>query len=235
MTDGDVSTHLILGLTVVSAVPGYYFVRLHHDVEVAAVNIETSGSEPTAAAIRAIGDAEIVVVAPCPPTVSIQPPRALPGIDESLSAVANWSTPSRSSSVARRRKAPLIDCSARLRPRAERCRHRSDLCADRRRAGDRSRRRRARPRRRGGGYAPRRRPSAARRRCWRRPNWRGRCSTPAVERHCSRTVEPFGELVHGAQRGWILARTVDRTGQLALPCRDERRWRSTADHRHEIT
>ncbi|HET9546378.1 MAG TPA: 2-phospho-L-lactate transferase [Desertimonas sp.] len=84
MTDGDVSTHLILADG--SDLPFQdYFVRLHHDVEVAAVNIETSGSEPTAAAIRAIADAEIVVVAPSNPLVSIQPLRALPGIDESLS------------------------------------------------------------------------------------------------------------------------------------------------------
>lgn len=83
MTDGVVSTHLILtdGSTLAFQ---DYFVRLHHDVEVAAVSIETSGSRPTALVLAAIDAAEVVVIAPSNPLVSIQPVRSLPGIDESL-------------------------------------------------------------------------------------------------------------------------------------------------------
>jgi LPPG:FO 2-phospho-L-lactate transferase len=83
MTDGEVSTHLLLGDG--SDLPFQdYFVRLHHDVEVTAVSIETAGALPTSAVLAAIDDAETVVIAPSNPLVSIQPVRALPGIDESL-------------------------------------------------------------------------------------------------------------------------------------------------------
>jgi LPPG:FO 2-phospho-L-lactate transferase len=83
MTDGEVSTHLLLGDG--SDLPFQdYFVRLHHDVEVTAVSIEIAGALPTSAVLAAIDDAETVVIAPSNPLVSIQPVRALPGIDESL-------------------------------------------------------------------------------------------------------------------------------------------------------
>jgi LPPG:FO 2-phospho-L-lactate transferase len=83
MTDGEVSTHLVLADGSDLAFQDY-FVRLHHDVEVGAVHIETAGARPTTAVLAAIDDAQTVVIAPSNPLVSIQPVRALPGIDESL-------------------------------------------------------------------------------------------------------------------------------------------------------
>ena len=85
MTDGDVSTHLVLADGSELAFQDY-FVRLHHDVEVSAVRIDTHGSRPTAAVMSAIDDAETVVIAPSNPLVSIQPLRALPGIDDGAGA-----------------------------------------------------------------------------------------------------------------------------------------------------
>jgi LPPG:FO 2-phospho-L-lactate transferase len=83
MSDGDVSTHLILGD---GSELGFqdYFVRLRHDVTVSAAHIETSGAQPTAEVLAAIDDAACVVIAPSNPLVSIQPLRALPGIDAAL-------------------------------------------------------------------------------------------------------------------------------------------------------
>jgi LPPG:FO 2-phospho-L-lactate transferase len=83
MTDDEVSTHLILDDGSELEFQDY-FVRLHHDIEVSAVNIETAGAQPTAAVLAAIGDATSVVIAPSNPLVSIQPLRALPGIDDAL-------------------------------------------------------------------------------------------------------------------------------------------------------
>ena len=83
MTDSEVSTHLILADGSDQAFQDY-FVRLHHDVEVGAVSIETNGARPTSAVLQAIDGAEIVVIAPSNPLVSIQPLRALPGIDDAL-------------------------------------------------------------------------------------------------------------------------------------------------------
>lgn len=85
MTDGTVATRLVL--------PGGdelafqdYFVRLQHGIEVAGVRIDTGGAEPTPETLAAIAAAECVVVAPSNPLVSIQPLRALPGVDEALAA-----------------------------------------------------------------------------------------------------------------------------------------------------
>jgi LPPG:FO 2-phospho-L-lactate transferase len=83
MTDGEVSTHLTLADGSTLAFQDY-FVRLRHDVEVTAISIETSGSRPTASVLAAIENARILVIAPSNPLVSIQPLRALPGIDELL-------------------------------------------------------------------------------------------------------------------------------------------------------
>jgi LPPG:FO 2-phospho-L-lactate transferase len=83
MSDNLVSTHLVLGDGEELAFQDY-FVRLHHDVAVADVRIETGTAQPTAAVEAAIGDAATVVIAPSNPLVSIQPLRALPGIDETL-------------------------------------------------------------------------------------------------------------------------------------------------------
>jgi LPPG:FO 2-phospho-L-lactate transferase len=83
MSDDIVSTHLLLSDGEQLAFQDY-FVRLHHDVAVAGVRIETGTARPTAAVDAAIGEAATVVIAPSNPLVSIQPVRALPGIDEAL-------------------------------------------------------------------------------------------------------------------------------------------------------
>src|SRR5688572_25997207 len=62
-----------------------YFVRLQHGVEVAAVDIDVGGAKPTAQALAALDKAATIVVAPSNPLVSIQPLRALPGVDDALS------------------------------------------------------------------------------------------------------------------------------------------------------
>ena len=83
MSDDVVSTRLVLGDGEELAFQDY-FVRLQHDVEVAAVRIDSGPARPTTAVEAAIGEAATVVIAPSNPLVSIQPLRALPGIDEAL-------------------------------------------------------------------------------------------------------------------------------------------------------
>ncbi|MAT05447.1 MAG: 2-phospho-L-lactate transferase [Acidimicrobiaceae bacterium] len=61
-----------------------YFVRLRHGVPVSDVRFEHDGAEPTAAVADALTSADLVVIAPSNPIVSIGPLRALPGIDEAL-------------------------------------------------------------------------------------------------------------------------------------------------------
>jgi LPPG:FO 2-phospho-L-lactate transferase len=60
-----------------------YFVRLRHGAPVAAIRFDHD-ARPTAAAIEALTTADVIVVAPSNPLVSIGPMRALPGIDELL-------------------------------------------------------------------------------------------------------------------------------------------------------
>jgi LPPG:FO 2-phospho-L-lactate transferase len=84
MSDEPVATMLVLGDGAELAFQDY-FVRLRHDVEVSGVRIDAAGAQPTAAVRAALEDAETVVIAPSNPLVSIQPIRALPGIDEALS------------------------------------------------------------------------------------------------------------------------------------------------------
>jgi LPPG:FO 2-phospho-L-lactate transferase len=63
-----------------------YFVRLRHDVAVERVDVETAGATATAESMEAIGAADVVVVAPSNPIVSIGPIRSLPRIDDALAA-----------------------------------------------------------------------------------------------------------------------------------------------------
>lgn len=63
-----------------------YFVRLRHDVAVRAVHVDHRGATPTDAVRAAIVDAEVVVIAPSNPLVSVGPIRALPGVDDLLAA-----------------------------------------------------------------------------------------------------------------------------------------------------
>lgn len=63
-----------------------YFVEHRHAIEVSEVHIDRSGAELTPTARAAIVDADVVIIAPSNPLVSIGPIRALPGVDELLSA-----------------------------------------------------------------------------------------------------------------------------------------------------
>ena len=80
MTDGTVATRLVLPDGSDLSFQDY-FVRLQHGVKVAAVRIDVGASVPTEHVATAIADADLVVIAPSNPLVSIQPLRALPGID----------------------------------------------------------------------------------------------------------------------------------------------------------
>jgi LPPG:FO 2-phospho-L-lactate transferase len=84
MSDDPVATILVLADRSELAFQDY-FVRLRHDVEVSGIRIHTAAAQPTAAVRTAVDEAETVVIAPSNPLVSIQPIRALPGIDEALS------------------------------------------------------------------------------------------------------------------------------------------------------
>lgn len=84
MTDGRVRTRLTLpdGREL-----GFqeYFVEHRHSVEVAEVRFAGADTAVlTAAARAALGDGDVVVIAPSNPVVSIGPIRALPGVDELL-------------------------------------------------------------------------------------------------------------------------------------------------------
>jgi LPPG:FO 2-phospho-L-lactate transferase len=83
MSDDRVSTRLVLADGTELAFQDY-FVRLRHDIEVSGVRIDASGAAASSAVIAAIADAPTVVIAPSNPLVSIQPIRALTGIDELL-------------------------------------------------------------------------------------------------------------------------------------------------------
>jgi LPPG:FO 2-phospho-L-lactate transferase len=63
-----------------------YFVRLRHGVPVREVTFDHAGARLTEAARAALTEADVVVVAPSNPLVSIAPIRALPGVDELLAA-----------------------------------------------------------------------------------------------------------------------------------------------------
>lgn len=63
-----------------------YFVRLRHDVEVRDVMFDHDHATVTDEALAAIRDAEVVVIAPSNPVVSIGPIRALPDVDRVLAA-----------------------------------------------------------------------------------------------------------------------------------------------------
>ncbi len=64
-----------------------YFVRLHHSVEVSAVEFEgAAGASPAPGVLDVLGSVDRVVIAPSNPVVSIGPILAVPGIAELLSA-----------------------------------------------------------------------------------------------------------------------------------------------------
>jgi LPPG:FO 2-phospho-L-lactate transferase len=62
-----------------------YFVRLRHDVAVSGVRFEGAAvAHPAPGVIEALGDAELIVVCPSNPVVSIGPLLAVPGLREML-------------------------------------------------------------------------------------------------------------------------------------------------------
>jgi LPPG:FO 2-phospho-L-lactate transferase len=63
-----------------------YFVRLRHGVPVRAVVFDQADAQLTDAARAALTEADVVVIAPSNPLVSIGPIRALRGVDELLAA-----------------------------------------------------------------------------------------------------------------------------------------------------
>ena len=60
-----------------------YFVRLRHGVPVSGIRFDHA-AEPSGDALHAIDSADVVVIAPSNPLVSIGPIRALPGVDDAL-------------------------------------------------------------------------------------------------------------------------------------------------------
>jgi LPPG:FO 2-phospho-L-lactate transferase len=63
-----------------------YFVRLRHGVPVASIRFDHDGAQLTELAAEAIHNADVVVIAPSNPLVSIGPLRALPATDRLLHA-----------------------------------------------------------------------------------------------------------------------------------------------------
>ena len=62
-----------------------YFVRLHHDVEVRSVRFDgVDRAEPAPGVIDTIDRAEVVVIAPSNPVVSIAPILAVPGVEAAV-------------------------------------------------------------------------------------------------------------------------------------------------------
>jgi LPPG:FO 2-phospho-L-lactate transferase len=64
-----------------------YFVREHHDVAVRSVHVEGAArAEPAPGVLDAIHDADVVVIAPSNPVVSIDPVLAVPGVRDAVTA-----------------------------------------------------------------------------------------------------------------------------------------------------
>lgn len=87
MSDERVSTMVTLRDERLEVSFQEYFVQRHHSVPVAAVRFAgADAARPSAAMLAALADADVVVVAPSNPLVSIAPIRALAGVDAALAA-----------------------------------------------------------------------------------------------------------------------------------------------------
>jgi LPPG:FO 2-phospho-L-lactate transferase len=86
MTDGRLSTRVVLADTGEEIGFQDYFVRLRHAVAVAAIRFDAAAAAPTPEVVEALDRAGAVVIAPSNPLVSIGPIRALAGIDDALRA-----------------------------------------------------------------------------------------------------------------------------------------------------
>ncbi|MGA0218918.1 MAG: 2-phospho-L-lactate transferase CofD family protein [Ilumatobacteraceae bacterium] len=66
-----------------------YFVRHHHSIPVRKLRLGSVSTQPTPEVSAAISNADVVVIAPSNPFVSVGPIRSLPGIDSALAARRN--------------------------------------------------------------------------------------------------------------------------------------------------
>ena len=86
-TDEPVRTRVTLAASGAEIGFQEYFVRLAHDVAIAAVRFSGAGSaKPAPGVLTAIAEAEAVIIAPSNPVVSIGPVLAVPGVAEALAA-----------------------------------------------------------------------------------------------------------------------------------------------------
>jgi LPPG:FO 2-phospho-L-lactate transferase len=85
MTDGTQATMLQLAAGEEVSFQDY-FVRLRHDVPVAAVRFTEEGAVATPEVLAALNEATTIVIAPSNPVISIGPLRAVPGIEEAMRA-----------------------------------------------------------------------------------------------------------------------------------------------------
>ncbi|MGH8988505.1 MAG: 2-phospho-L-lactate transferase [Acidimicrobiales bacterium] len=93
MSDDVVRTRLVLAEDAGGVPAGteiafqHYFVALRHAVSVSSVRFDgAAGAAPAPGVLDAIGDAQVVVVAPSNPVVSIGPILSVPGVREALTA-----------------------------------------------------------------------------------------------------------------------------------------------------
>jgi len=93
MSDDPVRTRLVIAENAHGLAAGtevsfqHYFVRLRHDVAVQSVSFDgASRARPAPGVLDAVGAAEVVVVCPSNPVVSIGPILAVPGVQEALAA-----------------------------------------------------------------------------------------------------------------------------------------------------
>jgi LPPG:FO 2-phospho-L-lactate transferase len=86
MTDDRFRTMVTLADTGEEVPFQHYFVRLRHSVPVSGVRFVHDGAAPSGATRSALRDADVVVIAPSNPLVSIGPIRAMATVDETLAA-----------------------------------------------------------------------------------------------------------------------------------------------------
>lgn len=84
MTDAPFHTMVTLADTGEEVPFQDYFVRLRHDVPVSSIRFAHDAARPTSAVTATIADADVVVIAPSNPLVSIGPIRSLPDVDDLL-------------------------------------------------------------------------------------------------------------------------------------------------------
>ncbi len=123
MTDGELATMVELATGEEVSFQDY-FVRLRHGVPVRAVRFAGAAAPTASRCSTALATADVIVIAPSNPLVSIGPVRALPGVDELLAGAPR----ARRRRVADRRRrgpqGPGRPDARRARPRAVRRRRR---------------------------------------------------------------------------------------------------------------